>query len=181
MQNEPEPYVPNVVNLEGKRPRGYVLEVIRGDLPNAINAGLNQTQAFEAYKEAGLGANYPAFRAIYNDVKAQMASEAVAGKLLPGEVPLTDSSLDWQRDKLAQNSDFRYKEAFNATVYNNFTQQVEQETLFFYHNEPMTVAELQSEALAYYQEHGDVTTTQKTVLSASLSQSFLQTRFITQP
>ena len=179
MQNQPPNYIPNVNELEGERPKGYVLEVIRADLPNAINAGLNQTQAFNAYVEAGLGPNYPAFRALYNEVKAQMSSEASANPNSPGLLPLTSDEVDFQRQALAGKSYYRYKEVFNAAIFDNNTGEIRNETLAYYHNEPMTVQELQAEALNYFNSEAVSTTSAKTVLSAALAESFTNQNFVT--
>lgn len=178
MQNDEPLYIPNVNELLEERPRGYVLSVIRADLPNAINAGLNQTQAFRAYVDAGLGPNKNAFQALYNEVKAQMTSSHISGQQQAFEVPLTSDSLDWDRSTLAGKSNYRYKEVFDAAVYDNNTGEIRNQVLAYYHNEPMSIAELQAEALAYFQGESVGTSSERVVLSASLSETFINRNFV---
>lgn len=178
----PDPiYIPNVDPLPvGQRPRGYVLTTIEADLPNAINAGLNQTQAFNAYKEAGLGANYPAFRQLYNDTVAAMSVDRKPNVIQAQYLPLTSDVVDWNREQLSGTKmTYRYKEEVNIAFYDTNTGQMELKLHALYHNDPMTIAEIQSEALAFYQDEAAASNYQRESVSAALYKSFQNADFVT--
>lgn len=177
---DPTPYLPNVPKydyqaLTGEERRAIIIN----DLPNAINQGINQTQALLGYREVGLGIRPEDFNPTFKQVSQDMASRAVPGITQAWQIPLTDDTTNWARSPLEGNSTYRYKENVEISFFDTASGEVITRLHAVYHNEPLTVGEIQAEALSFYAEESNAEVYQREALSASLSQSFINTSFVT--
>lgn len=180
MQNPPS-YVPNFPEFdpasltpEGRR------AIVEADVQNAINAGLSGNAIQRAYIEAGVGINRSLLNSIIADKRAELASNTPDIGVAPSSIPLNSPLTSWNRDEIDYELSYRYREVIEAAFYNNATGTTEVQRHVVYHNEPMTIAEIISEAFAFYDEDcPPASTSCKQILAASLARSSINRGFVT--
>lgn len=150
MTNQPQQpeYVPNILFPEVEvLPENPAYQIIQSDIRNAINAGLNQQQTLDTYRNAGLQFTDSTVRRMYNDAKAEIA----AGQNYLS-LPLDEMIGDTSRDVMSWEGKARYLDEIQLTVYDINRDEIKQIMFRLYHDDPMSIQEAIDSAMATFNE-----------------------------
>lgn len=171
---EPQDYYPDIQVLPDELMTPDVRRsIIEVDLPNAINAGLGVTAARNLYKSIGVGINNTAFGNLYEQVKARITESANPVHALDLDEVVADS----QREALNWQSKNRYLEQFEVSFYDDSTGDVTTSFYRYYHNDVVTIGELQQRIIELFTEQAEISGSPVAVLAANLDRSFINSRF----
>lgn len=127
-------------------------ELIRSDIPNAINAGLGVEATIRAYREAGLRFTDSVVRDIYHTTKGEMFAESDPMVERIRAMPLDDVIGDSLRAISSWEYNERYVDVVRLTVYVQQTGDVKDINFRYYHDDPLTVREVIEAAIETFNE-----------------------------